>query len=57
MKKRSRLRRLIREWLKKRKERKDENPLPSFTNRWKNRNQEQLQKPQEFHQNEKPTKE
>ncbi|MCM2532251.1 hypothetical protein NDK43_07380 [Neobacillus pocheonensis] len=57
MKKRSRLRRRIREWLNNRKKRKEENPLPSFTNRWMNRNQEQLEKPKEFYQNEKPTEE
>nr|WP_263324364.1 hypothetical protein [Neobacillus sp. Marseille-Q6967] len=33
MKRRSRLRRRIREWLKKKKEQKKENPIPSFANR------------------------
>jgi hypothetical protein len=57
MKKRSRLRRRIREWLNKRKEWKEENSLPSIANRWMNRHQEQLEKPKEFYQNEKPTEE
>ncbi|MDR7080510.1 hypothetical protein V7075_16620 [Neobacillus drentensis] len=57
MKKRSRLRRRIREWLNKKKERKKENPLPSFANRWMNRHREDLEKPKEFYKNEKPTEE
>ncbi|MDN3015870.1 hypothetical protein V7161_20800 [Neobacillus drentensis] len=57
MKKRSRLRRRIREWLNKRKQQKEENPLPSFVNSWTNRHQEELEKPKEFYKNEKPTEE
>ncbi|MEH7549182.1 MULTISPECIES: hypothetical protein [Bacillaceae] len=55
MKKLSRLRRRIREWLRKRRERKEEKSLPSFGNRLINDYEEQLEKPREFYQNEKPT--
>jgi uncharacterized protein YjiS (DUF1127 family) len=57
MKRLSRLRRRIREWLRKRRERKEEKSLPSFGNRLINDYQEQLEKPKEFYQNEKPTEE
>ncbi|MDQ0201199.1 hypothetical protein [Neobacillus ginsengisoli] len=59
MKKRSRLRKRIREWLNKRKlwKEKNQNPLPSFANNWRNRHQEQLEKPKEFYQNERTTEE
>jgi hypothetical protein len=55
LKKRSRLRRRIREWLNKKKLRKEENPLPSFANHWMNRNQEKWDNAKEFFHNEKPT--
>ena len=55
MKKRSRLRKRIREWLNKRKLRKEKNPLPSFANHWMNRNQNQWEKTKELYQNKKPT--
>jgi hypothetical protein len=55
MKKLSRLRRRVREWLRKRRERKEEKSLPSFGNRLINDHQEQLENPKEFYQNEKPT--
>ncbi|MCQ6280473.1 hypothetical protein [Bacillus sp. EB600] len=47
MKKRSRLRRRVREWLRKRKERKEEKPLPSFGSRLIKGHQDQLEKPTE----------
>ncbi|WP_177177413.1 hypothetical protein [Bacillus sp. MUM 116] len=48
MKKLSRLRRRVREWLRKRKERKEEKALPSFGNRLINDQQEQLEKPKKI---------
>ncbi|QIZ08626.1 hypothetical protein HFZ78_19530 [Priestia megaterium] len=55
MTKLSRLRRRIREWLRKRRERKEEKSLPSFGNRLINDHREQLEKPKEYYQNEKTT--
>jgi hypothetical protein len=55
MKKRSRLRKRIREWLRRRKERKEEKSIPSFGSSSLNRQQRKLEKPKEFFQNEKPT--
>ncbi|MCH6267637.1 hypothetical protein KHB02_019125 [Bacillus sp. FJAT-50051] len=42
------MRRRIREWLEKRRVRKEENPLPSFSNRSINDRQQQLNKPEEL---------
>ncbi|WP_164745729.1 hypothetical protein [Neobacillus mesonae] len=56
MKKR-RLCRRVRDWLRKRKERKEDKSLPSFGNRLINDDQEQLAKPKESYKNEKPAQE
>lgn len=56
MKKRSRLRKRVREWLKRRKERKEQKqPLPSFGTSKMNHHQEPLNKPNKLYQNEQPT--
>ncbi|MGG3469564.1 hypothetical protein ABES02_19035 [Neobacillus pocheonensis] len=55
MKKRSRLRKRIREWLNKRKRQKEENALPSFANNWMENHQEELEKAKELFNNERPT--
>jgi hypothetical protein len=57
MKKLPKLRRRVREWLRKRRERKEGKSLPSFGNRLINDHQTQLEKPKGFYQNEKPTEE
>ncbi|WP_223282654.1 hypothetical protein [Neobacillus kokaensis] len=48
MKKLSRLRRRVREWLRKRRERKEERSLPSFGSRLINDHQEKSEKPKEY---------
>jgi hypothetical protein len=55
MKKRSRLRKRIREWLNRRKERKEEKTLPSFGSSSLNREQGKFESPKDFYQNNKPT--
>lgn len=55
MKKRSRLRKRIREWLSRRKERKEEKTLPSFGSGSLNREQGTFESPKEIYQNKKPT--
>jgi hypothetical protein len=55
MKKRSRLRKRIREWLNRRKERKEEKTLPSFGSNSLNREQGKFESPKEIYQNNKPT--
>jgi hypothetical protein len=55
MKKRSRLRKRIREWLSRRKERKEEKTLPSFGGSSLNREQGKVERTKEIYQNKKPT--
>jgi hypothetical protein len=55
MKKRSRLRKRIRDWLNRRKERKEEKPLPSFGSSSLNPKQGKSGRQKEFYKNEKPT--
>jgi hypothetical protein len=55
MKKRSRLRKRIREWLSRRKERKEEKTLPSFGSSSLKREQGKFERSKEIYQNNKPT--